>query len=55
MKNVEICYGENLKRPLLCSKKSIQLNPSEYKQYPEIFEKWPQNHFNIWTILIYLV
>lgn len=37
LKNVEICYGENPKRPFLCSKKSMQLNPSEYKQYPAIF------------------
>lgn len=38
LKNVEICYGENPKRPFLCSKKSMQLKPSEYKQYPTILE-----------------
>ena len=37
-KVITICYSEDPKRPFLCSLKSMELDPSEYKQYPAILQ-----------------
>ena len=42
MESMTICFSENPKRPFFCSLKSMDLNPSEYKQYPAILQATKQ-------------
>lgn len=42
MEGIAICYSENPKHLFLCSLELMDLNPSEYKQYPAILQATKQ-------------
>lgn len=42
IEGITLCYSENPKHPLLCSLKSMEINPLEYKQYPAILQATKQ-------------